>query len=158
MMSMTIAAFCGSFDPITKGHLDIIERASRMFEEVYVFISINSGKTSSFSLEQRMNWIKQSCQHLSNVHCRIQNGLSVEACKSVNATVLIRGLRNTLDFEYEKNIAAMNTLLDPCIETINLFTKDEYANCSSSNVKELLKYHQDISRLVPECVLKDIEK
>ena len=63
---MTIAAFCGSFDPITKGHLDIIERASRMFEEVYVFISINSGKTSSFSLEQ-------SCQHLSNVHCRIQN-------------------------------------------------------------------------------------
>ncbi|MDD7280834.1 pantetheine-phosphate adenylyltransferase [Floccifex sp.] len=155
---MSIAAFCGSFDPITKGHLDIIERASKMFEEVYVFILSNSNKNSYFSFEQRMHWLEQACAHLENVHCQVQEGLSVEACKSVNATVLVRGIRNTVDFEYEKNIASMNLLLDESIETICLFTRDEYAHCSSSNVKELLKYGKDISRLVPECVAKEISK
>lgn len=155
---MTIAAFCGSFDPVTKGHIDVIERASQMFDQVYVFLSKNSEKKETFSFEQRMNWLNQSCAHLSNVICQEQNGLSIDACHQVHATVFIRGIRNTIDFEYEKNIAAMNSLLDSSIETICLFTKEEYAHCSSSNVKELWKYHQDISSLVPECVSKELTK
>ena len=153
---MTIAAFCGTFDPVTKGHIDLIERSSKVFEKVVVFISPNSTKNGSYPLDKRLSWLTQSCSHLDNVECRIQNGLVVEACKSVDATVLIRGIRNGVDFEYEQNMAVVNHLLDANIETFCLFTKPELAYCSSSNVKELLKYGQDVSSLVPKCILKEL--
>ena len=155
---MTIAAFCGTFDPVTKGHVDLIERSSKQFEKVYVFISSNIQKKEMFSFEQRLRWLQQSCAHLENVECRVQDGLVVDACHSVNATVLIRGIRNTVDFEYEKNMASMNALLDKNIETLCLITRDELANCSSSNVKELLKFKQDVSSLVPSCIVEELVK
>lgn len=153
---MTVAAFCGSFDPVTKGHVDLIERASHIFDTVVVFISFNSSKTSQYPLEKRLEWLERSCAHLNNVECKVQNGLVVDACHSVHATVLLRGIRNTVDFEYEQNMAVMNHLLDDSIETVSLFTRPELAYCSSSNVKELLKYGQDVSNLVPACIVKEL--
>ena len=143
---MKIAAFCGTFDPVTYGHLDIIERASKLFDQLVVFISPNSDKNN------------ESTKHLSNVTCKIQSGLVVEACKSVNATVLVRGIRNGVDCTYEQNMAFMNARLNEDIETVCLFTRPEYSLYSSSNVRELFKYGQDISGFVPACVLEDLKK
>ena len=153
---MTIAAFCGTFDPITNGHLDIIERASKVFEKVVVFISFNSSKKETYSLEQRLHWLQESTKHIKNVECRVQHGLVVEACHSVNATVLIRGIRNTVDLVYEQNMAEMNTCLDEEIETVCFLTKGKWMYVSSTNVKEFVKYGQDITQFVPSIVSKEI--
>ena len=155
---MKIAAFCGTFDPVTYGHLDIIERASKLFDELVVFISPNSDKNNEFTEARRLAWLNESTKHLSNVTCKIQSGLVVEACKSVNATVLVRGIRNGVDCTYEQNMAFMNARLDENIETVCLFTRPEYSLYSSSNVRELFKYGQDISGFVPACVLEDLKK
>lgn len=152
------AAFCGSFDPVTKGHLDVIERASKMFDTLVVFIASNSEKNTAFSFEQRLEWLQESTSHLSNVECRIQKGLVVDACKSVGAHVLVRGIRNEQDCMYEQNMAFVNAHLSEDIETICLFTKPEYYLYSSSNVRELLKYGQDISTFVPACVLNTLQE
>ena len=152
------AAFCGSFDPVTKGHLDVIERASKMFDTLVVFVSENSSKNTAFSFEQRLSWLQQATSHLPNVECKIQKGLVVEACKSVNAQVLVRGIRNEQDCMYEQNMAFVNAHLNNNIETICLFTKPEYYLYSSSNVRELLKYGQDISTFVPACVLATLQE
>lgn len=155
---MKIAAFCGTFDPVTYGHLDIIERASKLFDQLVVFISPNSDKNNEFTEEKRLKWLNGSTKHLSNVTCKIQSGLVVEACKSVNATVLVRGIRNGVDCTYEQNMAFMNARLNEDIETVCLFTRPEYSLYSSSNVRELFKYGQDISGFVPACVLEDLKK
>lgn len=155
---MKIAAFCGTFDPVTYGHLDIIERASKLFDQLVVFISPNSDKNNEFTEEKRLKWLNESTKHLSNVICKIQSGLVVEACKSVNATVLVRGIRNGVDCTYEQNMAFMNARLNENIETVCLFTRPEYSLYSSSNVRELFKYGQDISGFVPACVLEDLKK
>ena len=153
-----IAAFCGSFDPITKGHLDVIERASAMFDTLVVFIASNSNKHNTFTMEQRLDWLQQATAHLDNVQCQIQHGLVVEACQSVGASVLVRGIRNEQDCAYEQNMAFVNAHLNQNIETICLFTKPEYYLYSSSNVRELLKYGQDISMFVPDCVLQTLKE
>lgn len=153
---MTIAAFCGTFDPVTNGHIDVIERASKMFDKVVVFISPNSSKTEMFSFEKRLHWLQESTKHLTNVECHVQHGLVVEACRSVNATVLVRGIRNSIDLPYEQNMAEMNSYLDEEIETVCFLTRQKWMYCSSSNVKELYKYGQDISPFVPEIVSKEI--
>lgn len=155
---MKIAAFCGTFDPVTYGHLDIIERASKLFDQLVVFISPNSDKNNEFTEEKRLKWLNESTKHLSNVTFKIQSGLVVEACKSVNATVLVRGIRNGVDCTYEQNMAFMNARLNEDIETVCLFTRPEYSLYSSSNVRELFKYGQDISGFVPACVLEDLKK
>ena len=155
---MKIAAFCGTFDPVTYGHLDIIERASKLFDQLVVFISPNSDKNNEFTEEKRLKWLNESTKHLSHVTCKIQSGLVVEACKSVNATVLVRGIRNGVDCTYEQNMAFMNARLNEDIETVCLFTRPEYSLYSSSNVRELFKYGQDISGFVPACVLEDLKK
>ena len=155
---MKIAAFCGTFDPVTYGHLDIIERASKLFDQLVVFISPNSDKNNEFTEEKRLKWFNESTKHFSNVTCKIQSGLVVEACKSVNATVLVRGIRNGVDCTYEQNMAFMNARLNEDIETVCLFTRPEYSLYSSSNVRELFKYGQDISGFVPACVLEDLKK
>ncbi|WP_288162510.1 pantetheine-phosphate adenylyltransferase [Dubosiella newyorkensis] len=152
------AAFCGSFDPPTLGHLDIIERASALFDELIVLVATNSSKSSMFSMEQRLAWLQEACQDLPNVTCKIQKGLIVQACQEHEIHVLVRGIRNEQDCAYEQNMAFMNAYLDPNIETICLFTKPEYDLFSSSNVRELLKYHQNIQPFVPACVFKSLEK
>lgn len=155
---MSKAAFCGTFDPVTKGHMDVIERASKLFDHVYVLIATNSEKTCTYSLDQRLDWLKEACDHLDNVSCFSHKGLSVDACKELGVNVMIRGIRNSIDFDYEQNIAFMNHYLDPSIETISLFTRDEYAHISSTNVKECLKYGRSIHDFVPECVENSLQK
>lgn len=155
---MKTAAFCGTFDPVTLGHVDLIKRASKMFDKLVVFVSPNSLKTNTFSNEQKLAWLNEITKDMSNVECYIQDGLVVEACHKVKATVLVRGIRNTVDFEYEKNMAGMNTLIDPAIDTICLYTREDLALCSSTNVREFIKYGLDISSFVPECVLKTIKE
>lgn len=135
---MKIAAFCGTFDPVTYGHLDIIERASKLFDQLVVFISPNSDKNNEFNEEIRLKWLNEATKNMPNVTCKIQSGLVVDACKSVNATVLVRGIRNGVDCTYEQNMAFMNARLDDHIETVCLFTRPEYSLYSSSNVRELL--------------------
>lgn len=152
------AAVCGSFDPPTLGHIDIIERASRLFDELIVFIACNSEKNTLFSMEQRKQWLLESTQALNNVSVRIQEGLIVEACQKESVQVLVRGIRNAQDCSYEQNIAYVNHYLDHSIETLCLFTKPEYSYYSSSNVRELLRYHQDIQALVPSCVYEKLKK
>lgn len=152
------AAVCGSFDPPTLGHIDIIERASRLFDELIVFIACNSEKNALFSMEQRKEWLQESTQQLSNVHIRMQKGLIVEACQKEKVQVLVRGIRTPQDCSYEQNIAYVNRYLDPSLETLCLFAKPEYAYYSSSNVRELLHYHQDIQALVPSCVYEKLKK
>lgn len=153
---MSKAAFCGTFDPVTLGHLDVIKRASCLFDEVVVFVAPNSEKHQMFSEDQRLTWLREACSNLDNVTCQIQKGLTVDACKEVGANVLIRGIRNNIDCEYEQNMAFMNHSIDSSLETVCLFTRPEYMYCSSSNVKELIKYHLDISQFVPVCVKEGI--
>lgn len=153
-----IGSFCGSFDPLTLGHVDIIERAARLCDTLYVFVSVNSEKHAMYSLDQRLRWLEEACAHLDNVYPRKQTGLVVEACRKVKADVLIRGIRNEQDCSYEQNMAFMNQYLDSGIETICLFTKPDYYLYSSSNVRELIKYHQDISMFVPDCVLRSLKE
>lgn len=151
------AAFCGSFDPITLGHLDLIVRASRIFDHLTVFVTDNSAKKESYSARQKALWIEESTRDLENVSVAIQKGLATEACAKAGAKVLIRGIRNETDMAYEANMAFLNTEIAPDIETVCLFCRADYTFISSSNIRELLKYNQSIQRYVPECVFRDLQ-
>ncbi len=149
---MTKAIFPGSFDPLTMGHMNVIERACKIFDEVIVIILENSEKRALFDLEERLHMIKSACVHLSKVSVMSADTLTVEAAKTLGANVIIRGVRSIKDFEYEKDIASVNHHLDQSIETILLYTDERYGFVSSSVIKELLKYGKDINGLVPEAV------
>lgn len=149
---MTKAIFPGSFDPLTMGHMNIIERACKIFDEVIVIILENSEKRALFDLEERLHMIKSACAHLSKVSVMSADTLTVEAAKTLGANAIIRGVRSIKDFEYEKDIASVNHHLDQSIETILLYTDERYGFVSSSVIKELLKYGKDINGLVPEAV------
>ena len=149
-----IAVVPGSFDPITYGHVDIIERSSRIFGEVYVVILDNSSKNPLFSIEERKELVRKSTSHLSNVKIDTFNGLLVEYAKMVNASVMVRGLRAVSDFEYEMQITLMNRFLDESIETFFMMTQRKYSFLSSSIVKEVAKYNGNVTQLVPDCVEK----
>ncbi|WP_115715070.1 pantetheine-phosphate adenylyltransferase [Amedibacterium intestinale] len=149
---MTKAIFPGSFDPLTMGHMNVIERACKIFDEVIVIILENSEKRALFDLEERLHMIKSACAHLSKVSVMSADTLTVEAAKTLGANAIIRGVRSIKDFEYEKDIASVNHHLDQSIETILLYTDERYGFVSSSVIKELLKYGKDINGLVPEAV------
>ena len=149
---MKKAIFPGSFDPLTMGHMNVIERACKIFDEVIVIILENSEKRALFDLEERLHMIKSACAHLSKVSVMSADTLTVEAAKTLGANVIIRGVRSIKDFEYEKDIASVNHHLDQSIETILLYTDERYGFVSSSVIKELLKYGKDINGLVPEAV------
>jgi pantetheine-phosphate adenylyltransferase len=151
-----IAIYPGSFDPITLGHLDIIERSVRLFEGVIVTISSNPNKQPMFSVEKRLEQIRYCTQHLNNVEVDSFVGLTVEYAKLRNARVLLRGLRVLSDFEKELQMAHTNTTLWDGIETVFLATAKEYSFLSSSVVKEIAKFGGLVDRLVPENVAKDI--
>lgn len=148
-MNKTIAIYPGTFDPITIGHLDIIERASSIYEKVYVTVGINPNKSTFFSVEDRLDFILKSVAHLDNVFVEYNDGLIIEFAKRKNAKIMIRGLRAVTDFEYELQIASANMYLDRNIETIFMMTRSEYSFISSSNVKEMAFAGADISGLVP---------
>ena len=149
---MKIAIYPGSFDPITNGHLDIINRASKLFDKVYVLVSVNIKKQYMFSVEERVELIKHSFKELENVEVVSYDSLVVDFAKTVNAKYIIRGVRNHNDFDSEQELAYFNKKLYPEIETILLFPSFENMYVSSSIVKELVNFNQDVSEYVSEYV------
>jgi len=154
---MIKCVYPGSFDPVTAGHLDIIERAAALFDEVTVAVLVNSNKTPAFSTEQRMDFIKRSASHLSNVRVDSFSGLLVDYMNNKKANLIVRGLRAISDFEYEFQMAALNAKLAKNIETVFLMTDTNHSFLSSSIVRELASYGGDLTGLVPEAVKNDIK-
>lgn len=155
---MAIAIYPGSFDPITLGHLDIIDRSSRLFEKVIVAVLSNQSKQPLFSVEKRVQQIARSTNKLSNVEVDSFSGLTVDYAKLRNAEFLIRGLRVLSDFEKELQMAHTNKTLWQGIETVFLATSTEYSFLSSSVVKEIARFGGAIDHLVPKNVAEDLEK
>jgi pantetheine-phosphate adenylyltransferase len=150
---MKIAVYPGSFDPVTFGHLDIISRASKMFDEVIVAVMCNSAKTPLFSLDERVKMLQESVKDLSNVKIESFSGLLIDYCKSADIHIVIRGLRAITDFEYELQIAQTNKELSHNqVDTVFLTTSLKYSYLSSSVVKEIASYNGDISPCVPEFI------
>ena len=148
---MKKALYPGSFDPVTNGHIDIIHRASRLVDELEVVIMVNPNKGSStFSIEERLEMLKLATQTLSNVSISAQTGLTVDYARKVGATVLIRGIRAVMDYEYELQQATANMVLAPDVDTVFLLTKPEYSFLSSSVVKSIALNHGDLSLFVPK--------
>ena len=145
--------FPGSFDPITIGHQEIIERAIPLCDELIIAVGENKEKKNMFSLKQRMDFIKETNKNNPKISVESYEGLTIDFCKKVNADALIRGLRNSADFEFEKSIAQMNRRLSG-IETLFLLTAADYSYISSSIVREIILHQGDYSSLVPEAVWK----
>ena len=155
---MRIAVYPGSFDPITNGHLDIIKRASRVYDKVVVGVLINHGKTPLFTAAERVDMIRQVTEELPNVEVDTFEGLLVDFAKSKNATVIVKGLRTVADFEYEFQMALLNKALNPEYETMFMMTDTKYSYISSSMVKELAGFHGDLTGFVPCDIIKKIEE
>lgn len=155
-VSMKIAIYPGSFDPITNGHLDILKRALKIFDKVIVLVAVNPNKQSRFSVKDRIAMIQESVKGL-NVEVDSTEGLTVEYAKSHGATALIRGLRAVTDFEYEFQLASANDFIDSSIESVFLMSKNDKSFINSSMIIELHEKGIDVSALVPEPVLKRLK-
>ncbi|GAB4210739.1 MAG: pantetheine-phosphate adenylyltransferase [Synechococcales cyanobacterium] len=153
---MAIALYPGSFDPITYGHLDVIERAAHLFDKVWVAVLKNPHKVPLFTPEQRVRQIQQATAHLSTIEVSSFVGLTVTYARAQGAHVLIRGLRVLSDFEGELQMAHTNKLLAPELETLFLATASDYSFLSSSLVKEVARFGGDVSQLVPPHVATDL--
>ncbi len=152
------AIYPGSFDPITKGHLDVLERASKMFDRVIIAVLKNSSKKSFLPVEDRVKLIKESTKELTNVEVDSFEGLTIEYAQSKGARFLIRGLRAVSDFEYELQLCQTNSAIAPDIDTVFLTTKPKYNFISSSIVKELSYFGTDVSKFVPKSVVEYLQK
>ncbi len=156
---MTVAVYPGSFDPVTLGHMDIIERTARMMDRVVVGVLQNSSKTPLFSVEERVKMLNSITSHLDNVEIRAFDGLLVDFVHDCQASVIVRGLRAITDFEYELQIAQTNRVMAPDIDTIFLTTSLKYSYLSSSIVKEIAAFHGDIDEFLhPEVARRLREK
>jgi len=147
-----IALFPGSFDPITLGHVDIIERAVPLFDEIKIAVGTNSAKNYLFSLEQRVQWIEQTFAHEPKISVITYEGLTVDFAREQGVQFLLRGLRNPADFEFEKAIAQANREMVPNLETVFLLTSARYAYISSSIVREVYNHGGDFQKFVPATV------
>jgi pantetheine-phosphate adenylyltransferase len=145
-----IALFPGTFDPITIGHVNIIERALPLFDEIWVGIGHNSNKSTLFPVEKRVNWIKQIYKHEPKVKADFYEGLTVNYCEVIGAQYILRGIRNMADFDYEKNIAQMNKIIYPKAETVFLMCDPAYTPISSSVVRDLIRNGGEASPFVPK--------
>ena len=148
----------GTFDPLTYGHIDLIQRAQKLFGNLVVAVLENTNKTPTFDIEKRILQIKTSLSHLSNIEVISYSGLTVDCAKDLNANLILRGLRAMSDFEYELQIAHTNKSLNTEIETIFLSTNTNYSFLSSSLVKEVAKFGGEISHMVPISVERDLKE
>ena len=155
---MKIAIYPGSFDPITNGHIDVIERAAKVFDKVYVVIGINSKKNSLFTREERFDMVQQSLAHVPAFEVVFHDGLIVDYAVSVGATAIIRGLRSVTDFEYEMQIALMNRKMQPELQTVFLMPHEKYTYLSSSIIREIARYKQNVSEFVPKAVEQKLKE
>jgi pantetheine-phosphate adenylyltransferase len=147
-----IALFPGTFDPITLGHTDIIDRALPLFDKLYVGIGINSNKQPMYSLEQRLAWIAEVYKNEPKVIPISYEGLTSNFCKTINAKFILRGIRYVSDFEYEKSIADVNRMMDEHLETVFLTCSPEYSSFSSTLVRDIIRNGGDAVKFLPEVV------
>ena len=155
---MRVAIYPGSFDPITNGHLDIITRGSKVFDKLIVGVLVNIDKVGLFSIEERVELIKRVTSHLPNVEVVSFNGLLVDLARKYDAKVILKGLRAVTDFEYEFQMALMNSQLDSNIETLFMTTSAANSFLSSSSVKQVAKFGGKINGLVPDEIVEDVVK
>ena len=148
----------GTFDPLTNGHLDLIQRAEKLFGNVVVAVLENTSKSPTFALNRRIIQINKAISHLQNINVISYQGLTVDCAKEVNANIILRGLRAMSDFEYELQIAHTNKSLNSKIETIFLSTNTNYSFLSSSLVKEVAKFGGEVNHMVPEAVQHDLKE
>lgn len=153
---MNIAVYPGSFDPITKGHLDIITRGSKIYDKLIVAVLVNVDKKCLFDIEERVELIKKVTKNLKNVEVLSFEGLLVDFAKMHNSKVILKGLRTISDFEYEFQMALMNSKLNPDIETVFMMTSSAYSYVSSSSVKQVAKFGGNIEGLVPNELISEI--
>jgi len=154
---MRIALFPGTFDPVTFGHIDIIERGLPLFDKLFIGIGTNVNKVPMFSAEQRKQWLDEIFKDEPRIESVIYDGLTVECCQKVNANYIVRGIRYVNDFEYEKAIADMNRSLDEKIETIFLTCLPQYTSVASTLVRDVIRNGGDVSQFVPDVVLRTIQ-
>lgn len=147
---MKIALFPGSFDPVTKAHVDIIKRSIGLFDKLYIGIGDNSSKKGLLTIQQREQMLRAVFENELKIHIIAYEGLTVEFCRSIGATYMIRGIRTVSDFEYEKAIAQMNHALAPDIESIFIVSKPGYSSISSTIVREILRHNGDVSQFIPK--------
>ena len=153
---MRAAIYPGSFDPVTFGHIDVIERSSKLVDQLIVGVLNNNTKSPLFSVDERVNMLKEATKNLDNVEIISFSGLLVNFAQSHNIHIIVRGLRAITDFEFELQMAQTNRIINPDIDTIFLTTNLKYAYLSSSNVKEVAMYNGDISKFVPEFVINKV--
>ncbi|MBM7572264.1 pantetheine-phosphate adenylyltransferase [Aquibacillus albus] len=155
---MTRLAICpGSFDPVTNGHLDIIQRGAKVFDQVIVAVFNNQSKSPLFTVEERVQLLEDATKDLSNVSVDSCSGLLMDYAREKNAQAILRGLRAVSDFEYELQITSMNRKLNEDVETFFIMTNNQYSFLSSSMVKEIAKFNANVSDLVPEMVEKALK-
>jgi len=154
---MVKAVYPGTFDPITNGHIDIVERASKIFSQVVIAVSTNPMKTPLFSVSQRVSFIRETLKDIPNVVVDQFNGLLVDYATAVNAAVLVRGLRAISDFEYEFQMALMNRKISSNITTVFLMPHEKYTYLNSTIVKELKSFGGDVSHFVPKTILDALD-
>lgn len=154
---MSLALYPGSFDPLTVGHLDIIERTAKLFDDVVVAVLVNRSKQGAIAACERLRLIERACAHIKNVRAQQFDGLLVDYARQTGASVIIRGLRAVSDFEYEFQMAQMNKKLCPGVETLFMMTSPEHAYISSSGVREIAAWGGDVSSFLPPCILEDVQ-
>lgn len=155
---MRICLFPGTFDPLTLGHVDIINRAIPLFDKIVVGIGLNASKQPMFSAEQRVQWIKEIYKDEERVEGAIYEGLTINYCKKIGAQFILRGIRYVSDFEYEKTIADANRTLDKSIETIFLTGEPKYTSVASTIVRDIIRNGGDASPFLPEAVFNSLKK
>ena len=153
-----IAIYPGTFDPITNGHVDVIERACEMFDKIIVLVAVNSKKETLFSEEERHEMARESLKHIENVEVESDRKLTVAFAREKNAIAIIRGLRAISDFDYEFQMSLMNRNLEPHIHTVFMMPHRDYTFLNSSIIRELSRYHQDVGNFVPPNVAKKLKE